>query len=212
MPNKKAPPKTASLNYEESLYTQGHTLICGIDEVGRGPLAGSVVACAVILPKGLVIPGVYDSKALSAKRREELAAAIKEAAVDYALGWADADLIDEINILQATYAAMSRALENLKTPPDAVLIDGLQGKWVPDIPSTFIKGGDRASHSIAAASIVAKVARDAEMMRLHEAYPQYGFDTHKGYGTAKHVEALRTHGPCPSHRRSFIKKVLNHDQ
>jgi len=205
--------KTASLDYEEKLYAQGFTLIGGIDEVGRGPLAGPVVACAVILPPSFTIPGVNDSKALSPKRREELACAIKDASIDYALGWADANLIDEINILQATYEAMSHALGNLKTQPDALLIDGVQGKWLPsvDTPCTFIKGGDSASHSIAAASIIAKVARDAFMLKAHEEYPQYGFDAHKGYGTAKHMVALKAHGPCPLHRRSFIKKVLNHD-
>ena len=201
--------KTASLNYEEQLYAQGFVQIGGIDEAGRGPLAGPVAACVVIMPKGIMIPGVNDSKKLSSKRREELAHIIKETAVTYALGWADAALIDEINILQATYAAMSRALENLKMKPDALLIDGLQGKWLPDpdIPCIFLKGGDSASHSIAAASIVAKVARDAYMLDWHEKYPYYGFDTHKGYGTAKHVEAIRIHGVCPLHRHSFLKKL-----
>ena len=198
--------KTAPLCYEEKLYAQGYTKIGGIDEVGRGPLAGPVAACVVILPKGLLIPGVNDSKAVSPKKREELACAIKDVAIDYALGWADAELVDEINVLQATYAAMSRALKNLKTMPDALLIDGLKGKWIPpDITCEFIKGGDAASHSIAAASIVAKVARDNLMQELHEKYPHYGFDTHKGYGTAKHMEAIRTHGLCPFHRRSFLK-------
>ena len=200
--------KTAELIHEEKLYAQGFTQIGGMDEVGRGPLAGPVTACVVIMPRGLQIPGVYDSKTLSAGKREELAEAIKEAAIDYALGWADASLIDEINILQATYAAMAQALENLKSPIDAVLIDGVKGKWIPQIPGTFIKGGDRASHSIAAASIVAKVARDNMMMKFHEEYPEYGFDTHKGYGTAKHRRAIHTYGICPLHRRSFLKKVI----
>ena len=201
--------KTASLDYEEKLYAQGFIHIGGVDEVGRGPLAGPVVACAVIMPQGLIIPGVNDSKKISPKRREELANIIKEAAIDYALGWADAALIDEINILQATYVAMSRALENLSIRPDALLIDGVQGKWLPDpdIPCLFLKGGDSASHSIAAASIVAKVARDAAMLDWHEKYPLYGFDTHKGYGTAKHMEAIRVHGMCPLHRRSFLKNL-----
>jgi len=200
--------KTASLTHEENLYAQGFTLIGGIDEVGRGPLAGPVTACAVILPPGLIIPGVYDSKALSPKRRGELAETIKKSAITYALGWADAALVDEINILQATYTAMSRALENLKTQPEALLIDGLQGKYLPEIqPCIFIKGGDRTSHSIAAASIVAKVARDATMQEWHEKYPCYGFDTNKGYGTAKHMAAIEEHGPCPLHRHSFLKRV-----
>jgi len=200
--------KTAALEYEEKLYAEGFTRICGIDEVGRGPLAGPVTACAVILPPGFEpICGVYDSKALSAAKREELAQIIKSKATDYALGWIEPAQIDDINILQATYAAMSQALEKLKNPPDALLIDGLQGKWRPDIPATFIKGGDRASHSIAAASIIAKVARDALMLEWHEKYPYYGFDTNKGYGTAKHIAAIREYGICPLHRQSFVKKV-----
>jgi len=203
----KNPTKTASLDYEEQLYAQGFVHIGGVDEVGRGPLAGPVAACVVIMPQGLMIPGVNDSKKLSPKRREELASTIKKHAVDYALGWADAALIDEINILQATYTAMSRALENLKTLPDALLIDGIQGKWLPDMPCTFVKGGDSASHSIAAASIVAKVARDTMMLQWHAEYPVYGFDAHKGYGTAKHMEAIRVHGLCPLHRRSFLKNL-----
>lgn len=200
--------KTSGLNYEEELYKQGFAKIAGMDEVGRGPLAGAVTACIVIMPQGLQIEGVTDSKVVSPKKREELAQIIKESAIEYALGWADVALIDEINILQATYVAMARAIENLKNKPDAILIDGLQGKWTSDIPCTFIKGGDKASHSIAAASIIAKVERDAVMLKLHEEYPQYGFDTHKGYGTAKHVQAIREHGPCPLHRRSFLRKVI----
>lgn len=184
-------------------------MVGGVDEVGRGPLAGPVVACAVILPQGLIIEGVDDSKKLSPKKREELANIIKEKAVGYATGWADAALIDEINILQATYIAMARALEGLATKPDALLIDGLKGKWIPSVPCEFIKGGDRVSHSIAAASIVAKVERDAFMLQWHEKYPHYGFDTHKGYGTAKHKAAIYEYGLCPLHRRSFLKKVLS---
>ena len=199
---------TASLEHEKKLYANGFLRLGGLDEVGRGPLAGPVAACVVILPQDLQIPGVNDSKRLSQKRRKELALLIKEAALDYALGWADEALIDEINILQATYVAMSRALANLKKPPEALLVDGLQGKWQPDLPCTFIKGGDLASHSIAAASIIAKTARDEIMMEWHDKYPQYGFDTHKGYGTAKHMAAIRKYGLCPLHRRSFIKKLL----
>jgi len=199
--------KTASLDYEKILYNQGFARVGGIDEVGRGPLAGPVAACAVILPQGLVIPGVNDSKKLTSKRREVLAHIIKEAAIDYAIGWADARLIDEINILQATYIAMSQALEKLTILPDALLIDGIQGKWLPSVPCTFIKNGDSASHSIAAASIIAKVARDAVMLEWHEKYPCYGFDTHKGYGTVKHREAIRIHGPCSLHRRSFLGNI-----
>ena len=195
---------TAPNDYEQKLCSLDFTKIGGIDEVGRGPLAGPVTACAVILPPGLIIPGANDSKKLSQKQREELAAAIKCQAIDYALGWVDESTIDKINILQATYMAMSRALENLKIKPDALLIDGLKGTWLPDIPYEFIKGGDSKSHSIACASILAKTARDAVMVDYHKKYPQYGFDTNKGYGTTKHREAIRIYGPCPLHRRSFL--------
>ena len=201
--------KTAELNHENALYAKGYTLIGGIDEAGRGPLAGPVVAAIVIMPVGIQLPGVYDSKAVSEKKRQALAEDIKFTAIDWALGWADEALIDEVNILQATYIAMARALAAIKTQPDALLIDGLNGAWLPDIPSEFIKGGDRVSHSIAAASILAKVARDEYMLQCHEAYPMYGFDTHKGYGTAKHTEAILTHGPCPIHRSSFLKKIID---
>ena len=201
--------KTASIDYEDRLYNQGFARVGGIDEVGRGPLAGPVAACAMVLPKGLQIPGVNDSKTLTPKRRSELAFIIKEASIGWALGWADAALIDEINILQATYVAMSRAIENLPVAPDALLIDGLKGNWQPDIFCEFIKKGDSLSHSIAAASIVAKVARDEFMIKLHEQYPAYGFDTHKGYGTAAHRQALMIHGPSPLHRLSFLKRILS---
>ena len=199
--------KTASLDFEEKMHMQGFARVGGLDEVGRWPLAGPVCACVVVMPEGLQIAGVTDSKAVSEKRRAVLSVAIKEAAIDYALGWSDIAEIDEKNILQATYLAMQRALENLKSPPDALLIDGLQGKWQPDIPSIFIKKGDAASHSIAAASILAKTARDELMLRYHDEYPQYGFDKHKGYGTAKHLAAIREFGVCAIHRRSFLKKV-----
>jgi len=199
--------KTASLDYENKLYEQGYQLVGGIDEVGRGPLAGPVVACAVILPKGLQIAGVYDSKAIKEKKRIELAESIKSSAIAWALGWVDERLIDEINILQATYIAMARALENLKITPDALLIDGLKGTWTPNVPAQFIKSGDRASHSIAAASILAKVARDNYMQEWHVKYPEYGFYSNKGYGTAKHREAIQNIGISPLHRYSFLKKI-----
>ena len=202
--------KTAALTYEEKLYSQGFKLIAGIDEAGRGPLAGPVTACAVIMPKGLIISGVYDSKKVSEKRRLVLAEQIKEAAVDYALGWADAGLVDEINILQAAYYAMEQAVNKLKKPPDVLLVDGVQNKWKPGIYSEFIIGGDRESHSIAAASILAKVSRDKFMTDWHEKYPQYGFDKHKGYGTLKHREAILKYGLCPIHRKSFLKSITPH--
>jgi len=199
--------KTAGLDYENKLYENGSKLIAGIDEVGRGPLAGPVVACAVIMPQGMQIAGVYDSKAISEKKRLELAESIKESAIAWVLGWADEQLIDEINILQATYIAMARALDNLEITPDALLIDGLKGSWIPEIPAQFIKSGDSVSHSIAAASILAKVARDSYMQEWHEKYPEYGFNANKGYGTVKHREALKNIGICPLHRRSFLKKI-----
>jgi len=201
--------KTAGLEYENKFYEQGYHLIAGIDEVGRGPLAGPVVACAVIIPQGLQLPGVYDSKVVSEKNRIALAENIKNVAVSWSLGWVDQDLIDEINILQATYAAMSKAVEGLNTQPQALLIDGIAGKLQTAIPCDFVKKGDSLSHSIAAASILAKVARDAYMLECHEQYPEYGFDTHKGYGTKKHIEALRKYGACPLHRRTFLKGMIN---
>ena len=201
--------KTAPIDYEEKLYSRGLFKIGGMDEVGRGPLAGPVTACVVIMPQGVIIPEVNDSKRLSAKKREELAPIIKETAIDYAIGWADAALIDKINILQATYFAMAQAFESLKHPPDALLVDGPKVScktWPINIPCTFIKGGDGASHSIACASIIAKVARDAFMQEWHEKYPCYGFDTNKGYGTVKHRAAIQNYGFCPLHRRSFVGK------
>ena len=203
--------KTAPLTYENEMYEQGYAMIGGVDEAGRGPLAGPVAACVVVLPKGLYIEGVNDSKKLSAKKRGELAAVIKENALDCAVGWASAELIDEVNILKASFIAMARAVGGLKAPPDVLLIDGLRAPYeelLPDIPRIFIKGGDSASHSIAAASIIAKTERDAVMMELHEKYPQYGFDTNKGYGTVKHREALRKYGAIPLHRRSFVKDYI----
>ena len=197
------------LSYESKFYKQGYTLIAGIDEVGRGPLAGPVVAAAVIMPQNLQITGVTDSKAVSGKNRIILADKIKDAAIAWALGWVDQTVIDEINILQATYAAMTQALSNLQVVPDAVLIDGVQGKYHPGILCEFIIKGDKLSHSIAAASILAKVARDAFMQEEHKKYPHYGFDTNKGYGTPKHKAALQIHGPCPLHRHSFAKGMYS---
>ena len=200
--------ETAGLVYEQALNAQGYAQIGGMDEVGRGPLAGPVVACAVILPPGLQIAGVTDSKRLSPKRRALLAEQIKTAAVAYALGWADAALVDSINVLQAACFAMETAVQNLHPPPDALLVDGKLPLKLA-LPCTYITRGDAASHSIAAASILAKVARDAYMQEQHEAYPQYGFDAHKGYGTAKHVAALRAHGPCALHRKTFLTKIID---
>jgi ribonuclease HII len=181
----------------------------GTDEVGRGPLAGPVVACAVILPAGLVIDGVTDSKKLSAKKRERLSAVIKEQAVSWAIGEASEAEIDTINILQATLAAMARAVEKLKPRPDELIVDGLFAPKVDErIKVICLPHGDMLNQSVAAASIVAKVYRDLLMEQLHEEYPQYGFNRNKGYGTAEHIKALREYGPCPIHRRSFKYKIL----
>ena len=193
--------------YEEEAREQGYAAVCGVDEAGRGPLAGPVCAAAVILPAGLVIEGVNDSKKLSEKKREELFPVICEKAFAYGIGWADEREIDEINILQATYRAMQRAVESLPYKADYALIDG--NRMPPlAIPGTTIVKGDALSMSIAAASILAKVSRDRVMVQMAREYPQYGFEQHKGYGTAAHVQALREYGPCPLHRQSFLQKIL----
>ena len=193
--------------YEGEAREQVYTAVCGVDEAGRGPLAGPVCAAAVILPAGLVIEGVNDSKKLSEKMREELFPVICEKALAYGIGWADEREIDEINILQATYRAMKRAVESLPLTADYALIDG--NRMPPlAIPGTTIVKGDALSMSIAAASILAKVSRDRVMVQFSREYPQYGFEQHKGYGTAAHVQALREYGPCPLHRQSFLQKIL----
>ena len=193
--------------YEGEAREQGYTAVCGVDEAGRGPLAGPVCAAAVILTAGLVIEGVNDSKKLSEKKREELFPVICEKALAYGIGWADEREIDEINILQATYRAMKRAVESLPLTADYALIDG--NRMPPlAIPGTTIVKGDALSMSIAAASILAKVSRDRVMVQFSREYPQYGFEQHKGYGTAAHVQALREYGPCPLHRQSFLQKIL----
>ena len=190
---------------EDSFYAQGYQVICGVDEAGRGPLAGPVCAAAVILPKHLEIPGLTDSKKLTDKKRRELFPLIQEQAVAYGIGLASQEEIDEINILQATFLAMERALSQLNVRPDMVLIDGNREREFGVPVQTVIKG-DSLSANIAAASILAKVTRDNLMMELAQQYPQYGFEIHKGYGTKAHYEALRQHGASPIHRRSFLKK------
>jgi ribonuclease HII len=190
------------LYYENLAYTKGFNCICGVDEVGRGPLIGSVVAAAVILPKGFVLEGLDDSKKLSEKKREQLELQIKEAAIAWAVAEANHDEIDELNILHASLLAMKRAVEALKTPPDYALIDGNRCPLL-DIPSEAIVKGDGLSASIAAASVLAKVARDAQMRELALEYPQYGFEKHKGYPTQAHYAAIAEHGVLPMHRRSF---------
>lgn len=190
---------------EDSFYAQGYQVICGVDEAGRGPLAGPVCAAAVILPKHLEIPGLTDSKKLTDKKRRELFPLIQEQAVAYGIGLASQEEIDEINILQATFLAMERALSQLNVRPDMVLIDGNREREFGVPVQTVIKG-DSLSANIAAASILAKVTRDNLMMELAQQYPQYGFEIHKGYGTKAHYEALRQYGASPIHRRSFLKK------
>lgn len=190
---------------EDSLYEQGIGVICGVDEAGRGPLAGPVCAAAVILPPHLVIPGLDDSKKLTDKRRRELMPVIKEQAIAYGIGFASHEEIDQINILQATFLAMQRALDQLQTRPDFALIDGNREKDF-GLPVKTVVKGDSLSANIAAASILAKVTRDDLMETMAVDYPQYGFEIHKGYGTKAHYAALTEHGPSPIHRMSFLKK------
>lgn len=190
---------------EEGFRAEGFDPICGVDEAGRGPLAGPVCAAAVILPYGLEIPGLDDSKKLSDKRRRELFPLIQEKALAWGIGFASEAEIDEINILQATFLAMERALAQLTIRPGLALIDGNREKDF-GLPVRTVVHGDSLSANIAAASILAKVTRDNLMLEMAERYPQYGFDIHKGYGTKAHYEALRTYGPCPIHRKTFLKK------
>jgi len=186
-------------------------LICGIDEAGRGPLAGPVVAGAVILPKNSRILYLNDSKKLSEKRREELFVRIQKEALAWSVGIAGPERIDEINILQATYEAMRKAIQGLPQKPDLLLNDAVT---IPDVEIAQIPivKGDAKSLSIAAASILAKVTRDHMMMEYDKIYPEYGFGKHKGYGTAAHMEVIRRFGPCPIHRRTFIKKIVGEDE
>lgn len=190
---------------EDELKLRGIGAICGVDEAGRGPLAGPVCAAAVILPEHLQIPGLNDSKKLSDKKRRELFPIIKEQAIAYGIAFASVEEIDEINILQATFLAMERAVEQLNGQADFALIDGNREPKL-DIESMAVVKGDSRSASIAAASILAKVTRDDYMEELASRYPQYGFEVHKGYGTKRHYQALEEFGMCPAHRRSFLKK------
>jgi len=190
--------------YERALYKQGYARLAGIDEAGRGPLAGPVVAAACVLPKGILICGVDDSKKLTAAERSAIfAALIKLDGIDYAIGIVSAKIIDRINILQATFEAMRIALSGLKASADYVLVDGNQ--FIPKVltPGKAIIKGDASSQSIAAASILAKKTRDDLMQDYHKLWPEYGFSQHKGYPTKKHLEALESFGPCPIHRLSF---------
>jgi len=192
-------------NIENEYFSKGVNVICGVDEAGRGPLAGPVCAAAVILPANLEIPGLTDSKKLTDKRRRELFPLIKEKAIAYGIGFASEQEIDKINILQATFLAMERALAQLEVRPELALIDGNREKDF-GIPVKTVVKGDSLSANIAAASILAKVTRDDVMLALAEDYPQYGFEIHKGYGTKAHYEALREYGASPVHRSTFLRK------
>ena len=191
--------------YEREAFAEGFAVVCGVDEAGRGPLAGPVCAAAVILPRETVIEGLNDSKKLTDQKRRALYDVITERAVAYGIAFASEQEIDEINILQATFLAMERAMQKLTVRPQLALIDGNRAKDF-GLPVRTIVHGDSLSASIAAASILAKVTRDQLMEELDGEYPQYGFAVHKGYGTKRHYEALRAFGPCPIHRRTFLKK------
>ena len=192
--------------YEREAFDAGIRLICGVDEAGRGPLAGPVCAAAVILPPGLEIPGLNDSKKLTDKKRRELYDVITAQAVSYGIAFASEQEIDEINILQATFLAMERAIQKLSPQPELALIDGNRSTGIT-VPSRCVVGGDGKCADIAAASVLAKVTRDRYMRDMAQTYPQYGFEKHKGYGTAAHYAAIREYGPCPIHRPSFLKKM-----
>ena len=189
------------LEYENDLYNQGIKAICGVDEVGRGPLLGPVVAVAVILPEGYFHKDIKDSKKLTEKKREQLYDIIVENAISIGVGIVYEDVIDKVNIYEATKIAMKEAIKNLSIKPEHILIDAM--KLDLDIPSTSIIKGDALSESIAAASIIAKVTRDRMIEELSEEYPMYDLKNNKGYGTKKHLDALKKYGPCPHHRKSF---------
>lgn len=194
------------LEFEKEALAKGYKAVCGVDEAGRGPLAGPVCAAAVILPEGVIIDGVNDSKKLSEKKRESLFDVIREQALSYSIAYATVDEIEEINILNATMLAMRRAIDGLDIKADYAMIDG--NKIPPiDIDAECIVKGDAKSMSIACASILAKVSRDRLLYKYAEEYPMYGFDKHKGYGTKVHREAILKYGPCPYHRKSFLKKL-----
>lgn len=194
--------------YEQEAIAQGFALVAGTDEAGRGPLCGEVVAAAVILPMGLTIEGLNDSKKLSERKREYLFEIIREKALSFGIASASVEEIDSLNILNAAQLAMRRAVTQLKPFPDIVLVDGNIARDFP-CPAKTLIGGDGRSCSIAAASILAKVTRDRMCLLWDQKYPQYGISAHKGYATKAHIEALRTYGPCPIHRKSFLIKILS---
>lgn len=191
---------------ENEIYDSGVSILCGVDEAGRGPLAGPVCAAACILPRGLVIDGLDDSKKLSDKKRRELFDVIKREAVSFGVAFASVEEIEEHNILRATFMAMNRAIAKLDVVPELAIIDGNRAAGI-EMPARCIVKGDSKCADIAAASILAKVTRDECMLAMAEKYPEYHFEKHKGYGTKLHYEALREYGPSPIHRMSFLKKV-----
>ena len=191
---------------ENELYAGGVSPVCGVDEAGRGPLAGPVCAAAVILPRGLVIEGLNDSKKLSEKKREKLYDEITAKAISFGVAFASVEEIEEFNILEATFLAMNRAIAQLSPQPALALIDGNRDKGIA-VPARCVVGGDGRCADIAAASILAKVTRDRYMLQMAERYPEYGFEKHKGYGTAAHYAAIRANGPSPIHRMSFLRKM-----
>lgn len=194
--------------FENKLYSEGLKYIAGIDEAGRGPLAGPVVVGIAIMKPNSFIEGVNDSKKISEKKRELLYEQITNEAIDWSVGIVDQNEIDEINILNATKKALHMAITNLKIKPDRILVDALEHIDTCGIPYTSIIKGDAKVYSISAASIIAKVTRDRMMKEYDEIYPEYGFAGHKGYGTAKHIQAIKTYGPCPLHRKTFIKNFI----
>ena len=193
---------------EKELYNKGFEYICGIDEAGRGPLAGPVVVAGVIMPKDSMIEGVNDSKKVSEKKREKLYDVILEEAISYSVAIIGQDVIDDINILNATKQGVTKVVEELDVKPNLILVDALTHINTKGIPYDSIIKGDAKCYNIAAASIIAKVTRDRIMRQWDEIYPQYGFINHKGYGTAKHIEAIKEYGPCPIHRKTFIKNII----
>lgn len=191
---------------ENGIYASGVKILCGVDEAGRGPLAGPVCAAAVILPQNLEIKGLNDSKKLSEKQREALFSVICDEAVSFGIAFAEVEEIEKLNILNATFLAMNRAIGKLNVVPELALIDGNRTNGI-DLPAEAIVKGDSKCADIAAASILAKVTRDRYMLEMAEKYPEYHFDKHKGYGTKLHYEALREYGPSPIHRMSFLRKM-----
>ena len=203
--------KTRALfEFDDSFRTDGHMCICGADEAGRGPLAGPVVCAAVIMPHDAFIAGINDSKKVSESERERLHDLIVSSAIAYHVAVIDHQVIDEINILEATKRGMEQAILSLAVRPEAVLVDAVSGLKI-NRPYTALIKGDAKSYAIAAASILAKVTRDRIMREYAKEFPGYGFDRHKGYGTSAHIEAIREMGKCPIHRETFIKRFVNHE-